>query len=65
MPQHLKSKVLDCSGRQRLIYVRVGSAASALEKMISQHYTYRYCYYYGPLSGGRDGRAMGCRELVT
>ena len=24
-----------------------------------------YRYYYGPLSAGRDGRAMGCRELTT
>ncbi len=33
--------------------------------MISQHYSYRYYYYYGPLSGWRDGRAMGCRELIN
>jgi hypothetical protein len=34
------------------------------EKMINQH-TYRYYYYYGPLSAERDGRAMGCREMIT
>jgi hypothetical protein len=33
-------------------------------EMINQHYSYRYPYYYGPLSGWRDGRAMGCRELI-
>jgi len=31
--------------------------------MIKQNYSYRYYYYY-PLSGWRDGRAMGCRELI-
>jgi hypothetical protein len=24
---------------------------------------YSYYYYYGPLSGWRDGSAMGCREV--
>jgi len=33
--------------------------------MIRQHYSYRYYYYYGPLSAGKDGRAMGCRELIN
>jgi hypothetical protein len=29
--------------------------------MIEQkHSSYRYYYYYGPLSTRRDGRAMGC-----
>jgi hypothetical protein len=28
--------------------------------MVNQRYSYRY---YGPLSAGRDGRAMGCREV--
>ncbi len=23
----------------------------------------RYYYYYGPLSYGRDGQAMGCRRM--
>jgi hypothetical protein len=41
------------------------ASAGALEKMIIQHYSYRYYYYYGPLSGGRDGRVMGCRELIN
>jgi len=40
-------------------------STGAFEKMISQHYSYRYYYYYGPLSAGRDGRAMGCRELIN
>jgi hypothetical protein len=26
---------------------------------------YRYYYYYGPLSAGRDGQAMGCRRALT
>ena len=26
---------------------------------------YRHYYYYGPLSGGRDGQAMGCRRAMT
>jgi hypothetical protein len=25
---------------------------------------YRYYYYYGPLSSGRDGQAMGCRRVL-
>ena len=25
---------------------------------------YRYYYYYGPLSTGRDGQAMGCRRMT-
>jgi len=35
------------------------------EKMIDHSHSYRYYYYYGPLSGWRDGRAMGCREMIT
>jgi len=31
------------------------------EEMIS-HSQHRYYYYYGPLSAGRDGRAVGCCE---
>jgi len=27
--------------------------------------SYRYYYYYGPLSTGRDGQAMGCRRAMT
>ena len=27
--------------------------------------TYRYYYYYGPLSAGRDGQAMVCRRALT
>ena len=26
---------------------------------------HRYYYYYGPLSDGRDGQAMGCRRALT
>ena len=26
---------------------------------------YRHYYYYGPLSYGRDGQAMGCRRALT
>ena len=36
-----------------------------LKKTIMQSYSNRYYYYYGPLSGWRDGRAMGCRELIN
>ena len=25
---------------------------------------YRYYYYYGQLSSGRDGQAMGCRRVL-
>jgi len=25
---------------------------------------YRHYYYYGPLSAGRDGQAMGCRRAM-
>jgi hypothetical protein len=39
------------------------ATARVFEKMISQYYSHRYYYYYGPLSIWRDGRAMGCREL--
>jgi hypothetical protein len=31
-------------------------------KMIGQLNSYRYYYYYGPLSARRDGWAIGCRE---
>jgi hypothetical protein len=41
------------------------ASTGAFEKMIIQDYSYRYYYYYGPLSAGRDGRAMGCRELIN
>ena len=34
-----------------------------VDKMI-QHHSYRYYYYYGPLSSWRDGRAMGCRGVI-
>ena len=27
--------------------------------------SYRYYYYYGPLSCGRDGQAMGCQRALT
>jgi len=27
-------------------------------------HSYRYYYYYGPLSIWRDGRAMSCRETI-
>jgi len=33
-------------------------------QMIGQSHSYRYCYYYGPLSIWRDGRAMSCRETI-
>jgi hypothetical protein len=33
-------------------------------KMIQQHYSYRYYYYYGPLSAWRDDRAMGCHGVI-
>jgi hypothetical protein len=36
----------------------------SLERVMSQS-LYRYYYYYGPLSDGRDGQAMGCRRALT
>jgi hypothetical protein len=33
------------------------------ERIMSQS-LYRYYYYYGPLSSGRDGSAMGCRRAM-
>jgi hypothetical protein len=41
-----------------------GLAAYSLLRVMSQS-LYRYYYYYGPLSTGRDGQAMGCRRAVT
>jgi hypothetical protein len=32
--------------------------------MINQRNSYRYYYYYGPLSAWRDGRVMGCRGVI-
>jgi len=40
-------------------------ARSPVEKMVGQSCSYCYYYYYGPLSAGRDGRAMGCREVIS
>jgi len=34
-----------------------------IKQMIDQH-SYRYYYYYGPLSAWRDGQAKGCRGLI-
>ena len=34
------------------------------KQMISQLNSYRYYWYYGPLSGGRDGQAMSCHGLT-
>ena len=35
------------------------ATARVFEKMISQYYSHRYYYYYGPLSVRRDGQVMG------
>ena len=43
----------------------IWAQCSRIEKMIRQNYSHRYYYYYGPLSAWRDGRAMGCRELIN
>jgi hypothetical protein len=43
----------------------IWAECSRIAKMISHDYSQRYYYYYGPLSIWRDGRAMGCRELIT
>ena len=43
----------------------IWSECSRIEKMITQSYSHRYYYYYGPLSIWRDGRPMGCRELIN
>jgi hypothetical protein len=32
--------------------------------MIEARNSYRYYYYYGPLSTGRDGQAMSCRRAL-
>jgi len=32
--------------------------------MIAANHSYRYYYYYGPLSPGRDGQAMGCQRAL-
>jgi hypothetical protein len=42
--------------------VRFGQMRGA-KKMNGQRNGYRY--YYVPLSAGRDGRAMGCREVFS
>jgi len=34
-------------------------------KRVMSQSLYRYYYYYGPLSNGRDGQAMGCRRALT
>jgi hypothetical protein len=47
----------------RSLTVRSHPAYSALEsKMIVHTNSYRYYYYYGPLSTRRGGWAIGCRE---
>jgi len=38
--------------------------ASVFKKMIVRLHSFRYYWYYGPLSAGRDGRAMSCRETI-
>jgi hypothetical protein len=38
-------------------------SAYASERIMSQS-LHRYYYYYGPLSSGRDGSAMGCRRAM-
>ena len=43
----------------------IWAECSRIEKMITQNYSYRYYYYYGLLSRWRDGRVMGCRELIN
>ena len=40
-----------------------GSVAYNAERLMSLS-LYRYYYYYGPLSTGRDGQAMGCRRAL-
>ena len=36
-----------------------------VQEMSYQSNSYRYYSYYGPLSAGRDGRAMSCRETTN
>jgi hypothetical protein len=31
---------------------------------VMSHSQHRHYYYYGPLSSGRDGLAMGCRRAT-
>ena len=52
---------LDCRG----VLTYIGPACRERAwKMIGQNHSYRYYYYYGPLSTRRDGRAMSCRETI-
>ncbi|PYS20509.1 MAG: hypothetical protein DMF72_21010 [Acidobacteria bacterium] len=46
----------------RTLGLRTPSARA--EIMIGRFNSYRYYWYYGPLSAGRDGRAMSCRETI-
>ena len=48
-------------GRAKLA-VRLQRCHARIE-MNGPRNSYRDYYYYGPLSTGRDGRAMGCREV--
>jgi hypothetical protein len=48
-----------------LVILERGSRHAPGDKMIEQRNSYRYYYYYGPLSGWRDGRAIDCREVIT
>jgi len=36
-----------------------------LSTVVMNRSSHRYYYYYGPLSTGRDGQAMGCRRAMT
>ena len=46
-----------------LFLIRCKSVAYNASRIMSQS-LYRYYYYYGPLSSGRDGSAMGCRRVM-
>lgn len=48
---------------QKLALTNYAGSAYASERVMSQS-LYRYYYYYGPLSSGRDGSAMGCRRAM-
>ena len=45
-------------------FTRICLVAYNPRRVMSRN-TYRYYYYYGPLSTGRDGQAMGCRRSLT
>ena len=44
-------------------FTRMRLVAYNPQRVMSRN-TYRYYYYYGPLSTGRDGQAMSCQRSL-